>query len=52
MWRCGTLGRIEAEPVGDALVVKFIDEEVGLLSSNVVDEVPESLGDALVDRQR
>lgn len=44
------LGTIEAEPLGDALVVKFLDEEVGLLRSNLVDEVPESLGDALVDK--
>ena len=44
------LGTIETEPLGEALVVKFLDEEVGLLRSNLVDEVPESLGDALVDK--
>ena len=44
------LGRIEPEPLGDALVVKFIDEEVGLLRSKLVDEVPESPCDALVDK--
>ena len=45
-----TLGRIEAEPPGDTLVVKFIDEEVGLLRSTLIDDVLESLGDALVDK--
>ena len=45
-----TLGRIEAEPLGDALVVKFIDEEVGLQRSRLVAEVPESPCDALVDK--
>ena len=44
------LGTIEAEPLGDALVVRFLDEEVRLLRSNLVDEVPKSLGDALVDK--
>lgn len=44
------LGTIETEPLGEDLVVKFLDEEVGLLRSNLVDEVSESLGDALVDK--